>query len=430
MLLKKFVDLLDREGKLVQITREVDPRFEAAAVIRKLRGRPVLLSNVRGHQVPVVSNICATRELVCAALGIPREQLMDHMERAAASPNNTGEAPAPEVVPAQGYQQLNVDLTALPILTHYPQDGGPYVASGIAVARDVRHGLNASFHRAMVRAKDELVFRIVERHLHAYLGRGLTEFAFCIGNPVEVLLAAAMSVGLGQSELTIANALCETRLVELGGHTVPEAELVLICELTSEEVDEGPFLDLTGTFDIIRRQPLFRVKQIFAKEEPLYHALLPGDVEHQLLMGMPREPTIFAEVAKVCRCLDVRITSGGCSWLHGAVKIRKEHEGDGRAAMQAAFRGHASMKHVFVVDEDIDLDDPAQLEWAMATRFQAGRDTMILEGQKGSSLDPSSDPATRSTSKAGFDLTIPLGGDPAKYRRVPPPMEIDLDEYL
>ena len=90
--------------------------------------------------------------------------------------------------------QLPVDLAALPILTHYREDGGPYIASGVAVARDGTYGLNTSFHRAMVRYRDELVLRIVERHLHAFLARGLTEIAFCVGNPVQVLLAAAMSV--------------------------------------------------------------------------------------------------------------------------------------------------------------------------------------------------------------------------------------------
>jgi UbiD family decarboxylase len=147
-------------------------------------------------------------------------------------------------------------------------------------------------------------------------------------------------------------------------------------------------------------------------------------------MGMPREPTIFAEVSRVCTCLDARVTRGGCSWLHGAVRIRKERADDGRRAIEAAFRGHASMKHVYVVDEDVDIADPAQLEWAMATRFQAHRDLVVLRGQKGSSLDPSADPVTRITTKVGFDLTLPPGADPAAFRRVPPPVAVDPDDYL
>jgi len=424
MLLRDFARLLEERGDLVRIRREVDPKLEAAALIRKLAGRPVLLERVRGQPMPVVANLCATREQVCAALGVERDALLGHLGKA------TSAASEPALVSASAYKRLPVDLGALPILTHYPEDGGPYIASGIAVARDAEYGLNASFHRAMVRGADELVFRIVERHLHAFLDRGLTELAFCVGNPVQVLLAAAMSVELGQSELAMANALTETRLTEVDGHLVPEAELVLICELTGEQADEGPFLDLTGTFDIVRRQSVFRVKAIHAREDAIYHALLPGDMEHELLMGMPREPTIQAEVATVCPCPDVRITRGGCSWLHGAVKIKKQRAGDGRRAMEAALRGHSSMKHVFVVDEDIDLDDPAALEWAMATRFQASRDLLVLPGQKGSSLDPSADAATKETTKVGFDMTVPWGADRQAFRRVPPPVEIDLDDYL
>ncbi|MDD3493608.1 MAG: UbiD family decarboxylase, partial [Candidatus Thermoplasmatota archaeon] len=160
-----------------------------------------------------------------------------------------------------------------------------------------------------------------------------------------------------------------------------------------------------------------------------FHALLPGGLEHKTLIGMPREPTIYGEVAKVCQVQDVYITPGGCSWLHGAVSIHKKHPDDGRKAIEAAFRGHRSMKHVFVVDEDIDIHDPAQIEWAMATRFQGDRD-MIVVRDKGSSLDPSSDLETRETTKIGFDLTIPADRDPRDFKKVPLPMDLDADEYV
>ena len=422
--LREHVRGLDERGELVRITRQVDARYEAAALIKALRGRPVLLEQVEGHHTPVVSNVCASRDLVCAALGVVKQDLIKHLAAAADHPLEPQVAPADDL-----YEEREVDLSRLPVLTHYPKDAGPYIASGVALARDAEHGLNASFHRALVRGRDELVLRIVERHLHAYLQRGLSELAFCVGNPIQVLVAAAMSVELGVSELAIANALAPTGLVQVGGHTVPRAELVLICELTGQQADEGPFLDLTETFDVVRKQPMVRVKRLFTRKDALFHALLPGDFEHKVLMGMPREPTIFREVSKVCRCLDVRLTPGGCSWLHGVVKIDKQHDDDGRRAMEAAFAGHASMKHVYVVDADIDIDDPAQLEWAMATRFQGGRDLWVRTGQKGSSLDPSSDLATKETSKVGFDLTAPAGRA-AEFSRPRPPVEIDLDDYL
>ena len=422
--LRTHLQHLDDGGDLVRVSKPVNAIYEAAALIKALRGRPVLLEQVEGFDSSVVSNVCATRALVCAALDIEQDELIKHLANAADNPAEPDAAPAEEL-----YEELQPDLSRLPVLTHYPEDAGPYIASGVAIARDPDHGLNASFHRALVRGRDELVLRIVERHLHAFVQRGLRELAFCVGNPIQVLIGAAMSVELGVSELAIANALAPTSLVELGGHTVPHSELVLVCEITGELADEGPFLDLTETFDVVRKQPVVRVKRVYARKDPLFHALLPGDFEHKVLMGMPREPTIFREVSKVCRCLDVRLTPGGCSWLHGVVKIDKQHADDGRRAMEAAFAGHASMKHVYIVDADIDIDDAAQLEWAMATRFQGGRDLWVRTGQRGSSLDPSSDLATRETAKVGFDLTAPVGRA-AEFSRPRAPVDIDLDDYL
>ena len=164
------------------------------------------------------------------------------------------------------------------------------------------------------------------------------------------------------------------------------------------------------------------------RKDAMYHALLPGGLEHKVLMGMPREPTIYREVAKVCDVKDVLVTPGGSSWLHGAVSIRKKHPDDGRKAIEAAFKGHKSMKHVFVVDDDINIHDPTDIEWAMATRFQADKN-MTTFREKGSSLDPSSDMDTQMTCKAGFDLTIPESGK-KEFKRPTLPMKLNLDDYV
>jgi UbiD family decarboxylase len=154
-------------------------------------------------------------------------------------------------------------------------------------------------------------------------------------------------------------------------------------------------------------------------------------MEHKNLMGMPREPTIFAAVNDVCRCTGVYVTPGGMSWLHAVVQIDKQDDEDGRRAIDAAFRGHTSLKHVVVVDEDVDLYDSGHVEWAIATRFQADRDLVVLRDQPSSSLDPSASqvPGQKArTAKMGLDATIPLGEprddyEPVTYQRV------DLAQY-
>jgi UbiD family decarboxylase len=199
-----------------------------------------------------------------------------------------------------------------------------------------------------------------------------------------------------------------------------EAELILEGRITHTLVDEGPFPDLTGTMDIVRRQPVIEIDRVTHRREPIFHALLPAGLEHKNLMGMPREPTIFAAVNEVCRCTGVYITPGGASWLHAVVQIEKQQEEDGRRAIWAAFQGHSSLKHVVVVDTDVDLYDSADVEWAIATRFQADLDLVILTDQPSSSLDPSATqmPGKKTrTAKMGLDATAPLGKARQGYER-------------
>jgi len=185
-------------------------------------------------------------------------------------------------------------------------------------------------------------------------------------------------------------------------------------------------VDLTGTYDIVRDQPVIEIDRVTHRRDPLYQALLPGRLEHRLLMGMPREPTIYAEVNRVARCLNVNITPGGTSWLHAVVQIAKQRPDDGRRAIEAAFRGHGSLKHVCIVDRDVNLFDPSDVEWSIATRFQADRDLVVLSDQLSSSLDPSAhhQPGAKSrTAKMGLDASVhwdtPEGpSDPEAYRRV------------
>lgn len=432
---REFIQLLEKTGRITHITRPVDTVYEISTLIKMLDGKPLLFEHVKGHSMPVISNICATRDLVCLGMGVERKSLIPKMADAIDHPK------APAVEDASGYTDIGPDLTKLPILTYYAMDGGPYVASGIAIACDKEFGLNASYHRSMMfkgedgkLVKDKFVLRILQRDFDAYIKRGLTEFAFCIGNSIPVLLGAAISAPINVSEMAIANALAETRLIKLGGHTVPKADIVMIMEFTGEQHKEGPFVDLTETVDIIREQRVARVKHIFVHKAAVFHALLPGGLEHKVLMGMPREPTIYREVGKVCHIKDVLITPGGASWLHGVVSIHKKNPDDGMKAIDAAFKGHKSMKHVFIVDDDIDINDPNEVEWAMATRFQGKRGIKMFE-DKGSSLDPSSDMETQMTTKMGFDLTIPQDekskkGAKKEYHKPPLPMELRIEDYL
>jgi UbiD family decarboxylase len=295
------------------------------------------------------------------------------------------------------------------------------------VIKDPDLGRNISFHRLMVLDERRLAARIVEgRGTHTAMGKsqGDLPVTIAIGCPVQVLLAAAMSPPKGVDEFDIAHAMAPTPLVRcqtVDLEAPAEAELVLEGRITHLLAEEGPFPDLTGTMDGVRRQPVIEVERVTHRSAPVFHALLPGGMEPKNLMGMPREPTIFAAVSAVCRCTGVYITPGGASWLHAVVQIEKRHAEDGRRAIWAAFQGHTSLKHVVVVDTDVDIYDSAAVEWAIATRFQADRGLVTLTDQPGSSLDPSAvqSPGQKSrTAKMGLDATAPLGEARGGYERV------------
>jgi 2,5-furandicarboxylate decarboxylase 1 len=423
--LRSFLVWAGETGALLEIESAVDPHFELARVMVATDSRPVLFDALAGYpRWRAVAGMCAQREYFAAALGCTVPELVGRMADALANPTPP---PMVESAPCQEVVQKGVDLTRLPIPRYHPDDGGPYVTAGVAVIKDPDFGRNIAFHRLMRLDDHRFTARLVERrgtHTAWEKTAGDLPVAVAIGCPIQVLLAGAMSPEKGVDELSIANAMVETPLVKC--HTVDlevpaEAELILEGRITHTLADEGPFPDLTGTMDIVRRQPVIEIDHVTHRSDPVFHALLPAGLEHKNLMGMPREPTMFAAVSEVCRCTGVYITPGGMSWLHAAVQIDKQHEEDGRRAIWAAFKGHASLKHVVVVDTDVDIFDSADVEWAIATRFQADRDLVVLTDQPSSSLDPSATqmPGKKTrTAKMGLDATAPLGEARSGYERV------------
>lgn len=425
---------LSREPGLVTVETPVSTRLELAGLLHGLGTRPALFTRVTESRLGVAGNLFAGKEAVARGLGVATRDLCATMIRAI-------DAPAPpervDRAPCQEVELERVDLGALPILFHCERDGGPYISSGVVVARDPVHGQNLDFHRMMQIGEDRLAVRVVAgRHFDQFLRAARRmPIAVCVGNGANVMLAAATSVALGQDELELAAALGPLRVTRartFDAWVPADCELVLEGVIDMDErVPEGPFVDLTGTYDRVRLEPVFTVTRITHRADAIWQALLPGGPEHKVMMGMPREPTIFREVSRAgVRCLDVHINPGGCSWLHAIVQIEKRSEEDGRRAIAAAFAGHRSLKHAFVVDRDVDPYDPAAVEWALATRFQADRDLVLVGREPGSSLDPSAEGEGNLTCKVGFDLTAPLAGPGKSYERAAFPRPESLDAIL
>jgi len=432
---RSFLEQLGKYGELIRIRKEVSTEYELAGIIDALGEKPVFFEKVKESSIPVVAGLVSSKELIVRALNIKKEQLLHKLSSAIENPL------PPDVVKKGECQEIvekDVDLTKLPIMRYTEKDGGKYITSAIAIIKDPELGRNTCFHRLMLLDKNRFVARIVEeRGTDTALKKsgGELDIAMCIGNSTAVLLAAATSLPKGVDELGMANALEKTELVKCKTIDIEvprDCEIVLEGRITKEKTSEGPFLDATGIADRVRQQPVIEVKCITHREKPIYQTLLAGRNEHKFLMGMPKEPTIFNEVNKFCECKDVYITPGGCSWLHAVVQIKKQNPDDGKKAIKAAFEGHRSLKHCVIVDDDINIYDPNDVEWAIATRFQADKDAVILPKQRGSSLDPSGDLSEGKkarTCKMGLDATVPFietgkGFKKEQYRKV------DLNKFL
>jgi len=431
--MRTFLADLDASHDLVHVRREVSKRYEIAALSSRLDGKPILFERIgESDGYRVATGVCGTRALLARALGEDQNDILSTVLESIENPKpfrTVNEAPCQEVV------EEKVDLYRLPILTHCEKDGGPYITAGIAVAHDGEYGYNASYHRLMLIGKDRVAARILPRHLDEFIRRGNREVGIAIGNHPAFLFASAVSCEIGKSELAIANALKEmnyAKCMTVESLVPADCEIVLEGVVTDELVDEGPFPDIVGTYDIVRKQRVIKINRVTHRKDPIYQAILPGGIEHMFLMGTPREATMFREVSKVCECLDVRLTAGGSSWLHGVVKIRKRREDDPKNALEAAFRGHPSLKQAVIVDEDIDIGDPNAVEWAIATRTQMDRDLTLKPGELGSSLDPSANQVTRKTCKVAIDATMPGGARKDGFLKsiIPGADDIRVGDYL
>ena len=343
MNLRNTISALEKNGLLVRIKKEVSPKYEMAEILAALDGKVVLFENIKGNStgMKVVGNLNSSRDLVAFALSAKKENLLHLLSKSINSPK------PPKIIksaPCQEIVESDVDLYKLPIMTYLKEDGGPYIPSAIVVIKDPEHGRNVCFHRLMLLGKDTLAARIVEnRGTYNALKKsgGVLEVAICIGNSAAALLAAATSLKDGADEFSLANSLERTDLVKcktVDLEVPAESEIVLEGIITKETAKEGPFMDLTETMDKVRDQPVIKINCITRRKDAIYQTLLPGLSEHKVLMGMPREPTIFNEVRKVCSCRNVLLTQGSMSWLHAIVQIEKKKDDDGKKAIELAMK--------------------------------------------------------------------------------------------
>ena len=398
---------------VIEINDELSSEFEVARVLRDYPKDTVIINNVKGFDMPIISGICNTRDKIAESINCEVSEITEKIIEASDNPIKVD-----KFTDFSEYDTLEVDLDKIPILTHYKRDGGKYITAGVVFARDPETGIqNASIHRMMVLDNKRLVIRIVPRNLYTYfqkaqkLGKDL-EIAIAIGMDPAILLASTTSIPIDYNEMEVANAFKdgELTLIKCGELEVPQADIILEGRISvTETVAEGPFVDLTDTYDIIRDQPVINLEKMHIKKDnPYYHAIIPAGFEHKLLQGLPQEPRIYKSVKNAVPTVEnVVLTEGGCCWLHAVVSINKQTEGDGKNAIMAALSAHPSLKHCVVVDTDVNVFDAEDVEYAISTRVKGDRDIMIVPNVRGSSLDPVAK-SDGTTTKVGVDATKSL----------------------
>jgi UbiD family decarboxylase len=401
--MRNFIEKMQKAGLVTEVKDEVSEDMQAAKMAAGT-DRLLFFHNIGGHRA--VMNLTANRRALSLALGIDEEQMVKTLADATYNGKVVVDGTLPMKKP---------DLNKLPILHHFPKDAGKYITSGIVFSR--WDGVeNASIHRMQVLDDHRVAARLVEgRHTHVMLKKALAKgeklpIAVTIGTHPAVTFASCTRVPTGM-ELPFAAELMGGELKVKrckNGVLVPDAEIVLEGFVTAELTEEGPFVDITGTYDPVRMQHIIGFTGMYTKPDFIYHGILPGGDEHKMLMGAPYEPKIYKAVAGVTEVRNVILTKGGCGYLHAVIQIKKSTQGDAKNAIMAAFAAHTSLKHVVVVDEDINPEDPHDVEYAIATRVSGDRDVMVITGVRGSSLDPCQ-LEDGTNVKIGVDATMVLG---------------------
>jgi len=371
---------------------------------RNLLDSPVLL-NVEGKKV--AKNLVSSRQMLGKYLGVDAYSIARELSKIEGREAEI----RVEQFSSLGMNKVEVNLKELPVVKYFPRDGGRYITAGIVIARR-NEIFNASIHRMLLLDERRVAVRLVPPR-HTYLmwrdavesGEEL-EIAVAIGTHPLFLFASATRVGEGEEFRYAASLMGGLTLYKKNGLLVPDSEIVLFGRITAETAKEGPFVDITGTYDVVRDEPVIVFDEMYVKDDFIYYSITPGGKEHQMLMGVPYEPVIYKFVSNVCKVKNVIMTPGSCHYFHCIVQIQKRSEGDAKNAILAALSANPSMKGVVVVDEDIDILNYEDVEFAIATRFQPDRDFVVIKGARGSSLDPS---AEITTSKWGIDATKPLG---------------------
>ncbi len=427
--LREVLDGLRRAGELREISKPTDIRHIATLVDQSETA--LLFSNVIGYDMPVISGVMNARQRLGIAMGCDFSGIEALLRRGLDRPL------APETVQSSGLHDrvlrgAEVDLFELPVPLFSMLDGGPMITAGVILAHDEEFGFNAGVYRCLIKDRNTTGIDIVtpnnlRKFAEKAYGRGeALPISINIGTHPAELIASTFKAAAGVDEMALAGGMrgAPVRLAPCETVDIPfiaDAEIVLEAEIlpTGWTKPEGRFGEFTRLMGGLHWNPHVRIKAIRLRADPVYYALhMPWE------NIWPSGPIYESAVRRVLHEAGVQVTAvnvtpGGCCHWHTIVSI-KPLPGDGKNAILAML-SVADMKHVVVVDEDIDVFDGTDVEWAIATRVQADKDVIIIPGARSKPLDPSLPPVPGripTTAKMGIDATIPDDVPRQRFQRI------------
>lgn len=421
--MRSWLDHLAATDRLAVAKPGIGLKHALAAVGKSMDGhKAVLFPSPDDHAIPVVTGFMSRREWIAEAMGVDNSELLKAYREAAENPLPWQEV-EPGDAPCQTVVHREFDMrTLLPVPTHSEHDSGPYITAGLIISRNPETGAqNVAIIRIQVNSRDRMACLMLPRHTWTFYQASARKgqplpVAIVIGVDPLTLLASQAIVPLNHDELEIAGALhgAPMRVAKCLSSEIrvpADAEIVIEGRILVEDREmEGPFGEFPKYYSSAEKREVIQVDLVTHRENPIYHTVVPAEMEHLLMGGIPREATLLAHLQRSFPGVrDVHLSVGGTCRYHLFVQMKKQREGEPKNVIMGAFAGHYDVKHVVVVDEDVDVHDPAQVEWAVATRFQADRDLVVISNAQGSILDPSTTVAF-----AGEDVPPEMQGISAK----------------
>lgn len=437
--LRSWLDRLAKADDLIEIDDPVSTKYEIAAYIKKScneSGPAFRFTNVEGYDMDVLGGLYGSKRRILESLGVDSHRKGVEVYKEADS-NQIH----PEVVssgPVQDFVDTSPDLTTVPIVHHSERDAGHYITGATLVANLPHTGVRGQgIHRMMRRDEDELTLWAPEERRIGYAYRKneengeQTELAIVVGPPPAVTMGGIANVPHDTDKYSVAGGIlgepvelvsCETVDIEVPAH----AEMVIEGVIRPDrDVPEAPFGEFPGCYSGKRMTPVIEVTGVMRRDDAMYHTILTGfpPTENNLMNWVPRSATVKQDAERAVPEIDQATVkcgeSGGNGMYEAFVSINKQLDGDPLNVISSVLGGRSQAKYCVVVDDNIDLYDEKQVNWALNTRVQPHQDVHKFKNMTGAPLDPSG--PSRQSEKLGVDATVPIDDEGEKYDRVTVP---------